>query len=215
MAVKRAFEDSVFINCPFDSAYSALFEVIAFTIFACGFVARCAKEEADSGDVRLEKLARLIEGCRYGIHDISRIGLETDSGLPRFNMPFELGLDLGCKKFGDRRQRQKKLLILDSKPHRYQAFISDIAGQDIRAHGDRPDVAIALVRDWLRTASTRENITGELILRNLYQAFAQTLPELCAGVGVDRANINYLDYVNFVESWLKGTEAKVFLSKPN
>lgn len=207
MAATPAYEDSVFINCPFDPAYFPLFEVIVFTVFTCGFVARCAKEESDSGDVRVDKLARLIAGCRYGIHDISRIGLESDSGLPRFNMPFELGLDLGCKKFGEPRHRQKRLLILDTKPHRYQAFLSDIAGQDIRAHGDRPDDVITIVRDWLRTSSTRERVPGELIVRNQYQAFVKKLPELCAELGVDRANLNYLDYAAFIGNWLKGAEA--------
>jgi len=208
VAKKRAYEDSVFINCPFDPAYFPLFEVIVFTVSACGFVPRCAKEEADSGDVRVEKLARLIEGCRYGVHDISRIGLEHDSGLPRFNMPFELGMDLGCKKFGKTRNRQKRLLVLDAEPHRYQAFLSDIAGQDIRVHRNAPDQVIGILRDWLRTASTRENIPGELVIRRRFQAFAQALPKICEALGVDRGNLNYLDYVAFVVNWLKAAEAE-------
>jgi len=214
MAATPAYEDSVFINCPFDPVYSPLFEVIVFTVFACGFVPRCAKEEADSGDVRVDKLARLIEGCRYGIHDISRIGLELDSGLPRFNMPFELGMDMGCKKFGLPRHRQKRLLVLDAEPYRYKAFLSDIGGQDIQTHGNVPDKVVGLVRDWLRTASTRENIPGELILRNQFQAFVKQLPTMCAGVGVDRNNINYLDFAAFIGQWLKGAEARASRGQP-
>jgi hypothetical protein len=100
MARKPGYNDNVFLNCPFDSEYWPVFEAIVFTIFACGFVPRCAREEADSSDVRVDKLVRLIQQSRYGIHDISRVELDDAHGLPRFNMPFELGLDLGCKRFG-------------------------------------------------------------------------------------------------------------------
>ncbi len=203
MAIRRAYEDSVFINCPFDPDYLPMFEVIVFTVFACGFSPCCAREEDDASDVRVEKIVRLIESCRFGIHDISRIGLEQDTGLPRFNMPFELGLDLGCKKFGQPRNRQKRLLILDAKPYRYKTFLSDIGGQDIRAHDNKPDQAISIVRDWLRTASTREKIPGDLVIRRQFEAFTQQLPEICAGIGLQRANLNYLDYVTFTLNWLR------------
>ena len=89
------------------------------------------------------------------------IGMRTEdknSGLPRFNMPLELGIFLGAKKFGIEEQKRKKCLILDTKPYRYQQFISDIAGQDIQAHNDAPELTVKVVRDWLRNASRRETI---------------------------------------------------------
>src|SRR5271165_5747846 len=46
----------------------------------------------------------------------------------------ELGLFVGFKYSGDARQQKKRLLILDKEPYRYQRFLSDIAGQDIRSH---------------------------------------------------------------------------------
>ena len=91
------FSDSVFINCPFDKQYWPTFEGIVFCVIRCGFVPRCALEEADSGQVRLEMLQRIIRDSQYTIHDLSRIELSVESALPRFNMPFELGMDLGCR----------------------------------------------------------------------------------------------------------------------
>src|SRR3990170_5195013 len=44
-----SYEDSVFINCPFDSEYRAIFYALVFAVYDCGYVARCALEVDDSG----------------------------------------------------------------------------------------------------------------------------------------------------------------------
>lgn len=117
----------VFINCPFDDGYAPIFNALIFVIFDLGFVARCARESDDSGEVRLSKIESIIEQCKFGIHDISEVKLDTVNQLPRFNMPLELGLFFGCKRFGGQKQKQKLSLILDIEPYRYQKFISDIS----------------------------------------------------------------------------------------
>ena len=43
------YEDSVFVNCPFDEEYEELFDAIVFSVHDCGFVARGALEASDSG----------------------------------------------------------------------------------------------------------------------------------------------------------------------
>ena len=48
-------------------------------------------------------------------------------------MPLELGLFLGCKRFGPPNQSNKRTLVLDSDQYRYRAFISDILVQNSRA----------------------------------------------------------------------------------
>lgn len=101
----------VFINCPFDAAYKDKFNAIIFTIYDCGFVPRCALEYADSGAIRFNKICNLIKECHYGIHDISRVQLDAKTRLPRFNMPFELGLYIGAKIFGNGQGREKVCLV--------------------------------------------------------------------------------------------------------
>src|SRR3954468_768137 len=95
-----AYERSVFINCPFDDEYTPIFEAIVFTIQACGFSARCARSRLNSGEVRLHKILEIIGDCRYSIHDLSRTQLDRTTALPRFNMPLELGIDIGCRAYG-------------------------------------------------------------------------------------------------------------------
>jgi hypothetical protein len=110
-----------------------------FTVSVCGFVPRCSLEHDDASQVRLEKIYRLIGSSSFGIHDISRTELDGENHLPRFNMPLELGFFLGAKQFGAGRHRSKRCLILDRDRYRFQKFISDIAGQDIKAHGNSPE----------------------------------------------------------------------------
>jgi hypothetical protein len=136
-------------------------------------------EDDDAGEVRLTKIQRIIEECRYGINDLSTVTLDTVTGLPRFNMPLELGLFLGCKRFGAKNQTNKRTLILDSEQYRYRQFISDISGQDIRAHGGDPGRAVRGVRDWLQATSKRQGLAsgGEIIEH--YRRFQVDLPAIC------------------------------------
>jgi hypothetical protein len=135
MAASSGLKDGVFVNCPFDQAYKHLFDAIVFAIHDCGFAARCALEASDSSEVRFQKICAIIAECRYGVHDISRTEPNED-GLPRFNMPLELGVFLGAKVFGGRRDRAKVCLVLDAERYRYQKFCSDLAGVDIEAHAN-------------------------------------------------------------------------------
>lgn len=100
-----SYEQSVFVNCPLDVAYRSIFESIVFAVHDCGYVARCALEGDDGSEVRIEKIARIIAECRLGIHDISRTEPDADTGLPRFNMPLELGMFLGAKRYANGSER--------------------------------------------------------------------------------------------------------------
>src|SRR5438067_13615471 len=102
-----AYVDSVFINVPFDKKYLRLSNAIIFAVHDCGFVARSALEVEDSGEARVEKIFDIIEKSKFGIHDISRAGIDRKTGLPRFNMPLELGFFLGAKRYGPERDREK------------------------------------------------------------------------------------------------------------
>jgi hypothetical protein len=149
--IARSYDRNVFINCPFDPEYRPLFEAIAFTTADCGYHPRSALEVDDSSQVRIEKITGIISESRLAVHDISRTQLDRGTRLPRFNMPLELGIFLGAKSFGSGDQKRKVAVILDTDRYRYQKFISDIAGQDIRAHSGRVDHVVHEVRDFLST----------------------------------------------------------------
>lgn len=196
------YDHSVFINCPFDSRYKPLFHATVFTVEDCGFRARCALEVKDSGEERIRKIKRIIRECRYGIHDISRVQLDSATGLPRFNMPLELGLFLGAQEYGDAEQSRKRSLILDAEPYRYQKFCSDIAGQDIRYHNEQPSRLVAAVRAMLATAVGIARLPGETKIRERFSRFRKGLPELCRELHVKPGELQFTELRSLLESWM-------------
>jgi len=193
----------VFINCPFDTSYKPIFDAIVFAVWNLGFVARCALDVDDASQYRLDKILELIERCRYGIHDISFVAIDPNTGLPRFNMPMELGLFLGCKRFGEALQRTKGCLILDTDRYRYRNFISDVAGQDIHAHGGEPKKAIVEVRDWLSSASSRRMLPGGQAIAERYAKFRAELFDLCAELDRQKDSLTFTDLSEMISLWLQ------------
>ena len=200
---KPSYEESVFINCPFDNEYLPLFEAIIFTIHDCGFIARCAREISDSSLVRIDKIFQIISDCKYGIHDVSRTELDDTNNLPRFNMPLELGMFLGAKRFGSNKQKQKLCLILDTESFRYQKFCSDIAGQDISSHGNKVDELIKVVRNWLNDSITDIRIPSGSKITKRYNLFESDLPLYCQTFKKDKTELTFIDFRNLVIEWLK------------
>jgi len=194
---------SVFINCPFDPAYQPIFESIVFCVAACGFIPRCTLELTDAADVRIENIYQLISECSLSIHDISRTEVHDQPyQLPRFNMPLELGIFLGAKRFGGRSSR-KRCLIMDRSPYRYKRFISDISGQDVQSHQRRPILAIRRVRDWLQSAPGKAAIPGGKKIWDDYRRFKRELPLIAEIAQLDPAQLTFLDYLQLTINWLQ------------
>ena len=203
MKTSKAYARQVFLNCPFDDGYRAIYEAIIFAVIHCGFVIRCARERDDSGETRIAKIVEIIRDSQFGVHDISRVECDETNGLPRFNMPLELGLFLGAKSFSDQpKQKKKRCLILDSEPYRYQKFISDIAGQDIRSHGGKAMTAMKQTRDWLATVSSRR-LPGPMETERLYNEFQKDLPDILAKLALRPEEVQFVEYVKVAMEWLK------------
>lgn len=198
-----SYSSNVFVNCPFDDDYRDLFYAVNFSIFDCGYVPRCALEIDDSSQVRIDKITRIISDCKFGIHDISRTELGSGNNLPRFNMPFELGLFLGSKKFGTPQDRRKVCLILDKEPYRYQVYISDIAGQEIKAHHNESEKIIKTVRNWLRNSSGRRTIPGGTEIVRRFALFQTELSLLCEDLKLEPGELIFNEYADLVSEWLR------------
>jgi hypothetical protein len=143
------FEKCVFTNCPFDRDYDGILQAILFCIVYLGLSPRIATERMNSAEMRLAKLSDLMVASKFSIHDLSRCQAEKGGEYYRLNMPFELGLDYGCRQYFRRGREQRKMLILEEHRHRYQAAISDLAGCDIAAHEGNYEQAVRKIRNWL------------------------------------------------------------------
>src|ERR1700722_2210927 len=195
---KPTFNDSGFINCPFDDDYKPILRAIVYAIYRCGFFPQTALDEDDGTELRLLKIIRKMRGCRYGIHDLSRIEL-NNANFPRFNMPFELGIFFGAKYFGGNPQNGKNALILEREKYTYQQFISDLSGIDTKAHNNDPVLALKRVHSWLNSTSRRTTIPGEKILQTKFEEFEHVLPNLLAGTGYSLENLPFLNLLDIVQ----------------
>ncbi|HST57889.1 MAG TPA: hypothetical protein VLK84_04305 [Longimicrobium sp.] len=211
----RGYDNSVFINCPFDSTYRPLFEAVTFAVYDCGFYPRCALEVDDSSQVRIEKINAIVRQSRLAIHDVSRTQLDKGTRLPRFNMPLELGIFLGAKAFGGAEQKRKVAIILDTEQYRYQKYISDIAGQDIRSHGGKVDEAIKVVRNFLSSHAPADVLLpgGEMIITR-YHGFRSELPKVCADLALDPADLTFGDLTRFIRGWMEANPLLLPLDPP-
>ena len=143
------FETNVFVNCPYDDHFRPLLRPLLFTVLCAGLNPRMAAERLNSGETRFSKIVELVRESKYAIHDLSRIKAERAGEYFRLNMPFELGLDVGCSCFGSGEQLSKRCLILEKEPYRHQIALSDLSNSDIAAHYDEPVRVVTAVRHWL------------------------------------------------------------------
>ncbi|HLV01309.1 MAG TPA: hypothetical protein VKZ59_08585 [Acidobacteriota bacterium] len=191
------FEKNVFINCPFDEDFLPLLRAAVFTLLACGFTPRLALEEQDSGRPRLDKIRELIQQSCWSLHDLSR--LEDPS--PRYNMPFELGLDLGCRLYGSGELSRKRCLILEKERYRYQKALSDISGNDIAAHHNHPDQLVRIVRNWLKSSTGRKLPGARLLWQSLNQ-FYSDFEAILTQEGEELDDVSIPDFIDYVQTWL-------------
>lgn len=199
-----AFEKNVFINCPFDNEYRSLLRPIVFCIYRLGFQPRIASERLDGGEPRIEKILELIESSKYAIHDLSRMKARKTGELFRLNMPLELGLDIGCKRFKGSHWSEKKCLILETERYRYQAALSDLSNSDIVAHGDNPLEAFTAVRDWL-DQEARLDADGPARLWDQFTDFMADNDDALVARGFSRKNIDDLPIstlMRSMETWI-------------
>jgi hypothetical protein len=198
-------ELDVFINCPFDESFKPLFEAIHFAICACGYSPRCALEESDGSDIRFNKLCRIVSECPRSVHDLSRIQL-NDEGLPRFNMPFELGLMMGAKQFGGKKHRDKTALIMVSERYRMPAYLSDLSGSDPSAHHGRLTLVIENVRRYLHSRPLGAPLPGAQHINDALRSFQSKLPEMAKELRIKLHEVDafgdYRTYAHFVAAFL-------------
>ncbi|MEW5825742.1 MAG: hypothetical protein AB1778_02840 [Candidatus Bipolaricaulota bacterium] len=124
-------------------------------------------EIPETGQGRLQRIAKLLESCSLSIHDLSRQGVPT-----RMNMPFELGLAWAIRL----RDPQHQVVLMDSRPHRLDKVLSDLKGHDALIHNGSCDVLIneilGITQDPIPTI--RELREEARVLRQLARSIADS-----------------------------------------
>lgn len=197
------FENNVFINCPFDKEYSPLLRALSFTLLYLELEPNLS-QTLSSSSIRINQIKNHIKNCKFSIHDLSRSKPLQQDDLPRFNMPFELGIDIGAAEYGGKKLKSKKTLILETEKYHYQKVLSDIAGQDIASHEDDPATLSKKVRNWISDNSADKSTPSH---SKVFYAFNQFSSDLTTRLSstytaeeIEEMPIG--EYIKFAKDWI-------------
>ena len=169
---RRKDPQAVFLNVPYDPQFEDLY--LAYIVGLTQLGLRINATLAVPNQGRLDRIINLIEESDFSIHDLSRI--ETTSGIPRFNMPLELGLALYRSHITKGRHR---IFVFEKEPYRVQQSTSDVSGIDAQIHNGKPKGVMAGLRNIFCQAD--ETTVPEML--ESYRAVKLKLPELRRNAG--------------------------------
>jgi hypothetical protein len=172
MARRKRIE-SVFLNIPYDKKFEDRYVAYIVGLTQLGLRVNATLAVPNQG--RLETIIGLIAKSDSSIHDLSRI--EISKGIPRFNMPLELGLALYRSHATKGRHR---VHVFESKPYRAQKSTSDINGIDLQIHHGTPKGVMAGLRNILRQPG---DVTTVPEMLRSYSAVRRKLPALRLNAG--------------------------------
>ena len=172
MRAQPVYRNRVFLNIPYDAAFERLYIAYIVGIRAFGLIPHATLEIPDTTR-RLDRIQTRIHGCRFSIHDLSRVQLSrTAPRTPRFNVPFELGLAVSCSSLHPTRHAW---FVSDAVPHRILKSMSDLAGTDINIHGGTVEGVMRELCNMFVRQSVRPDVP---ILMKMYREVRVALPQI-------------------------------------
>jgi hypothetical protein len=171
-------ERSVFINCPFDTAYLPLFDAIVLTTVSCGYEPRCALETGDVSVPRMDRILEALNASIYSIHDLSRCKGEGDDNLARFNMPLEFGIAFDKAYPPTRRRAKHDWVVLLPKGHYYCRCISDLSAYDLKTHENTVESIVPALMSWLKTRPNAQRVPEPEDVLRQFKPFQEQLDAL-------------------------------------
>lgn len=198
-------EKGVFLNIPYDQNFRSLYLAYIAGLVHLGLDPRVTLG-LPGGARRLDKIFDEIKGCRYSIHDLSRVGVDRNPpfATPRFNMPFELGLAVAWEKSNP---TEHSWFVFESRPYRIQKSLSDLNGTDPQIHGgqvsgvlrelsnifrrprNQPSVP-DLMHTYIAISRRSKEVMEEAGARSLFEA--RTFQDLCFEAKVAAENLRLL-----------------------
>jgi hypothetical protein len=166
----------VFLNVPYDSGFEKLYLAYIAGLSAFGLIPR-ATLEIPTSQRRLERILELIQQCAYSIHDLSRVQVDANAPrVPRFNMPFELGLAVAQ----DVVRKKATWYVCETVPYRITKSLSDLNGTDVRIHSGTVNGVFSALCD-IFARRTRQPSVQEMY--RIYLALRRSLPTLMRQAG--------------------------------
>lgn len=172
-ALKLRPSRQVFLNVPFDNHYRKNLLALICSLVCAGRQPRCAQEVRPTSNGRMEKITELIENCIYSISDLSRMS-GGPKKLPRFNMPFELGIIYALHY---KEPKKYQWFLLESKRHRLGKTLSDLDA-DPKIHYNNPKKIIRIVLEWCELISPYYTLPIPQEVIRVYNVLSGSIPDL-------------------------------------
>lgn len=162
--------NDVFLNIPFDGAYEPIFIGLVGALVHLGRRPTTVLELGGGAAPRMDRLIGAIRGNAFSVHDLSRVepSGRGAGAVPRFNMPFELGLAVAVSRSESRRPRHG-FVLLESKRFRLQRSLSDMNGYDPLIHHGTQGGAIHSMFEAFSAAEAADIGAARRLVRRLSQ----------------------------------------------
>jgi hypothetical protein len=170
-------QSSVFLNVPFDPPFRPLFLALVVGLSALGFKPRSVLEVPAYTNDRLRRIYQLISSCGASVHDLSRVEVSGPDQLPRFNMPFELGLAVALFQM-----RRHRFFVFEAQRFRLQRTLSDLNGYDPFIHEATARGVLHCLVDCFSEPTRAPNLSD---LLDLHDTLSRVVGELETEHGVD------------------------------
>ena len=179
MPIPALRENDVFLNFPYDDLFRPLYLAYIVGLVDLGLTP-VATLGIPSNATRIDRIYDLIRSSRYSVHDLSRVQLtRTAPAVPRFNMPFELGL---AAAWARERPKRHTVLIFEAVNRRGHKSLSDMAGTDFSIHNDTPKGVMRELCSAFITQSKRPSVP---IMMRHYEQLKAAIPKLLRNSGAD------------------------------
>jgi hypothetical protein len=126
------------------------------------------------------------------------------------NVPFELGIDYGCRLFGPGSLREKKSLVLEKDRFDYQKALSDLSGVDIKKHDNEPRLVVRALRDWFVETVGLRSVASASSVWYRFSDFASDFYDRRQRDGFSADDLNMMpipEYIDFIDEWVDRTKS--------
>lgn len=176
-----------------------------FTIVYFGFNPRLASERSDSLEQRIEKILALIKECKYSIHDLSRLKAEKANDIFRLNMPFELGIEYGCRRISTNYLKKKRTLILERRLYDIKKALSDLNGVDINNHNNQPAKIVQVLQHWFIETVDLAEPHSPSVIWDRFNEFSYDFYLRRKDEGYSKGDLKMMpvpQYIRFIKRWI-------------
>jgi hypothetical protein len=121
-------------------------------------------------------------------------------------MPFELGIDYGCRCFANNNHSSKRFLILGKESYKYMKALSDINGFDIKSHKNDPQEIVKSVRNWFVETVRIKNIKSPTMLWYSFTDFYSSFYDLKKAEGFTNEEIDFMPIPELIDNMVNWLE---------